>query len=190
MLRCDHVQPFAPRHLRQLSSCPSPRTTRSTFWSLPAAPSAVPDVQVLLQWLIRLGRKKKARNLPASARRTAVKLLLRLRGRSKVRAARACCCLKTLCARCRNAARSDLTSAPTDCVYASPFGPSLVLPRCCLPCLGLSPSSLLQVRFAANRCCCACNCCCLRLLAMHDTNLRCRNPPAAACCLHQSPFGL
>ena len=190
LLRCDRSPPFAPRRLHQLSSRPSPKTILSTFWSLPAAPSAVPDVQVLLQWLIRLGRKKKARNLPASARHTAVKLLLRLRGRSKVRAARACRCLKTRCARCRNAARSDLTSAPTDCVSASPFGPSLVLPRCCLPRLGLSPSSLLQVRFAANRCRCACNCCCLRLLAMYDTNLRCRIAPTAARCLLRLPFGL
>ena len=98
--------------------------------------------------------------------------------------------LEMRCARCRNAARSDLTSAPTDCVSASPFGPSLVLPRCCLPRLGLSPSSLLQVRFAANRCRCACNCCCLRLLAMHDTNLRCRISPTAARCLLRLPFGL
>ena len=98
--------------------------------------------------------------------------------------------LEMRCARCRNAARSDLTSAPTDCVSASPFGPSLALPRCCLLRLGLSPSSLLQVRFAANRCRCACNCCCLRLLAMHDTNLRCRISPTAARCLLCLPFGL
>ena len=113
-----------------------------------------------------------------------------MRGRSKVRAARVRRCLKTRCACCRNAAQSDLTSAPTDCVSASPFGSSLVLPRCCLPRLGLSPSSLLQVRFAANRCRRACNCCCLRLLAMPDTNLRCRIPPTAARCFLRWPFGL
>ena len=89
------------------------RSSKHSFWSLPAAPSAIPDLQVLLQWLIRLGRKKQVRNLPASARHTTVKLFLRLRGRSKVRAAHAGCCLKTLCVGCCAAARFDLTSAPT-----------------------------------------------------------------------------
>ena len=88
--------------------------------SKPAAPSAIPVLQVLLQWLIRLGRKKQVRNLPASARHTSVKLLLCLRGRSKVRAARAGCCLKTFCACCCDAARSDLTSAPIGCALTLP----------------------------------------------------------------------
>ena len=87
LLRCDRSQPFAPRCLHQLSSRPSPKTILSTFWSLPAAPSAIPVLQVLLQWLVRLGGKKEARNPPASARHTSVKLLLCLRGQIKG----ACC---------------------------------------------------------------------------------------------------
>ena len=49
-------------------------------------------------------------------------------GRSKVRAARACCCLLTLYACCRDAACSDLTSATTGYVSASPLGHRW---RCC-----------------------------------------------------------
>lgn len=111
--------------------------------SKPAAPSAIPALQVLLQWLIRLGRKKQVRNLPASARHTSVKLFLCLRGRSKVRAARAGCCLKTFCACCCDAARSDLISAPIGCAPKSPRAASLSLLPHASRCSRHSPSSPL-----------------------------------------------
>ena len=106
------AEEFAPAH-----PAIAVRPSKPSFWSLPAAPSAIPVLQVLLQWLIRLGEKKEVRNPPASARHTSVELSAARGGRSKVRAARDCCCLKTRCVSCRTAANSDLTSAPTGCVF-------------------------------------------------------------------------
>ena len=58
--------------------------------SKPAAPSAIPVLQVLLQWLIRLGGKKQVRNPPASARQTPQAPSPACEDNSSVRDARAC----------------------------------------------------------------------------------------------------
>jgi len=189
LLRCNHVQPFAQG---TCISCPAVQALEPPdppSGACPLLPALSLTCRCFFSGLSGLGgrRKQETSQPPPGTPPSSYSCTC---GADQRCEPRACRYLKTLCACCHNAARSDLTSAQTDCVSVSPFGTSLVLPRCCLRRLGLSPSSLLQVCFAADRCCCACNCCCLRLLAMHDTNLRCRNPPAAACCLHQSPFGL
>ena len=112
--------------------------SKPSFWSLPAAPSAILALQVLLQWLIRLGGKKEVRNPPASARRTSVKLSRACGGRSKVRAARACFCSLACCACCCDAAFSDLMFVPTGRVLLSPRKASWELLRCCLSLLAFA----------------------------------------------------
>ena len=127
------AEEFAPAH-----PAIAVRPSKPSFWSLPAAPSAIPVLQVLLQWLIRLGGKKEVRNPPASARRTSVKLSRACGGRSKVRAARACFCSLACCACCCDAAFSDLMFVPTGRVLLSPRKASWELLRCCLSLLAFA----------------------------------------------------
>ena len=145
--------------------------SKPSFWSLPAAPSAILALQVLLQWLIRLGGKKQVTNPPASARRTSVKLS-RARGADQRCEPRACCCLIACCACCCNVAFSDLTSALTGRVLLSPHKASQELvalgfrPQACCRC------AALLIADAARATAAACT-----LLQLPNTNLCCRNSP-------------
>jgi hypothetical protein len=87
--------------------------------SQPAAPSALPASLVLLQWLIRLGGKKEARNPPASARRYSRRAPIAHEAGRQVRAARAACELCMCCCCCCCIARPNLTFCLTDPIAGS-----------------------------------------------------------------------
>jgi hypothetical protein len=111
----DYALPQPPSCLnpspncRQSRDCPLLQTLSQTCWCFFSGLSGLG------------GRRKQETSQPPPG--ISPSLSLCLWGRSKVRAARACCC---------NVASSDLTSAPTGCVLRSPNKASRELLRRCL----------------------------------------------------------
>ena len=104
---------------------------------------------MLLQWLIRLGGKKEARNPPASARRYPRRAPTAPGAGRQVRAARAACELCMCCCCCCCVARPNLTFCLTDPNAGSPaLSPWLL--RCAAPRCPLDPDRLLRCEVLAE----------------------------------------